>query len=556
MTTPDVPSIPVLDYLRKAFQQDQISAFVTQNPDGTLVITADIGPGSSNLFNEPLIGARGNAGAAQFPLLLEPDIFPVTSDLPGPGVLLNTAADIGKFWMIAQQDDNGNYISVGAYIWYGLGGFRFLPFGPVGPPGPYPVIQPQVTLLPPDQFSQQVVTPATGGGTAANPYISMFNLSIPEGPVGTGPPLANMADFEPLQPTVGQFITATGQNVTYQGQVLPQWAPANTGDLPMLPYIVPQSMFLPLPGNDFTVVGATNILNAILALIAAFIGIITSVIQDVLDFVMNILTGGAMTRGNSPTTVHAALSGVATNVNTLTSAMGSSFSSSSQLQNVAFALNTFGGTVTTPIQNAADATANSLGIAGSGHSLATVANAVTYSLQPIAEHVTRALKTPNAPGPGIPTIASFAVPPQPFPWKPLVFGQIRMSAEGGGAILGTQLIGAQVCIGFAGGQQIARGFGHVLNRVVTIVPHTSSAGNPSLAMNPWNGLGTIPANTPGALFVNLVNDGPPTKFSYIPADAQLIVLTCPVTTQAQLGLGTPAALHTRLSLQAASVHSP
>jgi hypothetical protein len=550
MTT---PAIDVLDYLRTAFAQDQIAAFVTQNPDGTIVISADIGPGSSNLYNNPLIGAEGNPGNAQFPLLPEPDIFPSSTDLPGPGVLLNTAADIGKFWMIAAQDGNGNYISVGAYIWFGTQ-FRFLPFGPAGPPGPYPVIAPQVTLLPPDQQSVQVVSvngqpvngPLFGAGTVTNPYVSMMNLSIPDGPRGPGPTLASMADFEALQPTVGQFVTATGNNVSFQGQLCPQWAPSNTGDLPALPYIVPQSAFFAVAGITLGPVVAT-LANAISTLVG-FIGNLTSGIASVLDGAITTLTG-AVSRGNTVSGVHTTLSTVSTHINTLLTALGSSVTASSPISQIGFTLNTFSSTVTTPIQTALDAVANDLGLSGVGHTLSTVAQAILNTLGSVVQQIENVFG-----GNGIPTICAFTVPANPWPWKPIVFGQIRMFEAG--LSLNPLSMGIEVVIGWPGGVQIARGFGNTLSGVVNVVPHTSTPGNPSFAMNPWNSIGLIPAGVPGALFINVINDGIASVYNYNPSDAQVMVIACPTTTQAQLGLSTPAALSPKISLQVASVHSP
>jgi hypothetical protein len=244
MTAP----VNVLAYLRSAFQQSQINALVTQNPDGTLLIQCDIGAGPAQLYNQPLVGSPGPAGAAQFPLNVQPTIYTDPNDLPAANVLTNTVADIGRFWMIVVTDTSGNCISVGAYIWYGQG-WRFLPFGIQGPPGPYGVIAPTVQLLGPNQESQQGLV--TGAGTAVSPYQLPIGLSVPTGPPGPSATLASMADFVPNIPTVGQFVTATGNNVTFQGRSLPQWAPSNTGELPLMPYIVPQAAFVNAFGVNF-----------------------------------------------------------------------------------------------------------------------------------------------------------------------------------------------------------------------------------------------------------------------------------------------------------------
>jgi hypothetical protein len=544
MTT---PSIDVLNYLRSAFNQDQISALVTQNPDGTVTITADIGPGSSNLSNQPLVGADGIPGTDQFPVQLEPDIFSSPSDLPGPGVLKPTAADIGKFWMIAIQDGDGNFISNGAYIWFGptaitSAQFRFLPFGPAGPPGPYGTIVPTVELLPPNQTSQQL--PSTGDGSPTDPYITPFALSIPQGPRGPGPTLASMADFEALTPTVGQFVTATGRQVTFEGQVLPQWAPMNTGDLPLLPFIVPQSAFIAVSGITFG--NITAVVSGTIAQLTSFAGSFTSGIGSVLDGAITTLSGGTVSRGNTIGGVKSTLSTIESNLNNVLSEIGSSLTAASPLSQISFAVNSFVGTITSPIQSAVDTFLNSVGIPGIGNPIATVATAVTGTLQGVIQQIENALN-----GDDIPTIAAFTVPALPWAWKPIVLGQIRMfEAE---FSLQPLLMGIEVTLGWPGGITVARGFGNTLSGVVNVMPHTSWPGNPSFAMNPWNSVGFVPANTPGSLFVNIVNDGIAAIYDYNPSDAQIIVMACPVTTQAQLGLSVPTALQTKLSLQVASV---
>lgn len=239
MTT---PAIDALDYLRNALNSGQVSAFVTQNADGTLAASVDIGPGSDQLEVTPLLGPTGPAGPAQFPLIPQPDIYTDPSDLPA--ALTNTAADIGKFWIIVQTDGSGNTISVMAYIWYGKQ-YRKLPFGTQGPEGPYGIIKPFVTLLPPDETSTLVVS---GAGTMVSPYSATLDLSIPAGPPGESQPLANFADInETVPPTVGQFLTATSTMVG--GHHV--WTPQNVGDVPLMPYSVPRSAFTAQFGINF-----------------------------------------------------------------------------------------------------------------------------------------------------------------------------------------------------------------------------------------------------------------------------------------------------------------
>ena len=226
MTT---PSVDAIDYLRDAMNSGQISALVTQNPDGTLAVSADIGPGHKQTTIQPLKGPEGSAGAAQFPLIPMPDVFTTPDALPWTTL---GVADTGKFWVIVQTDSSGDVMSVAAYIWYG-NQFRWLPFGSQGPEGPYPWITPSVELLGPDEASVFDVT--GGAGTGASPYTGLLELSVPAGPQGPSCPLAQFTDVDETTtpPLPGQFLAFTGS----------EWVPQSVGDIPLMPYTVPQSLF-------------------------------------------------------------------------------------------------------------------------------------------------------------------------------------------------------------------------------------------------------------------------------------------------------------------------
>jgi hypothetical protein len=119
------PQINTLEYIRRALSDQQNSAVVTQNVDGTLTIALDIGPGPHLVDLEALEGPAGPVGPPQFPLQLMPDVYTDPLDLPN-NLLTNSDADIGKYWLITQSDEDG-VISTGAYIWFGTE-YRFLPF--------------------------------------------------------------------------------------------------------------------------------------------------------------------------------------------------------------------------------------------------------------------------------------------------------------------------------------------------------------------------------------------------------------------------------------------
>lgn len=251
------PAINTLEYLRRALSDEQNSAVVSQNADGTLSITVDIGPGPAEIDLEPLQGPTGPPGLPQFPLILMSDQLTDPKDLPFN--LTNTNADIGKYFLITKSDANGVILSA-AYIWFGTE-YRVLHFGNQGPPGSYGVIKPYVSLLGPDNLStmtwmdgEPVVTEAPpDAGTADDPYRVRFNLSIPQGPPGESCPLFNMPDVShETPPLTGQLLAYNGNTVTVDDVDLPVWEPTSTGDIVPMPYIVPSSAFSSYSHVDFS----------------------------------------------------------------------------------------------------------------------------------------------------------------------------------------------------------------------------------------------------------------------------------------------------------------
>lgn len=240
------PAINTLEYLRRALSTPDNSAVVTQNADGTLSISVDIGPGIAEIDLEPLQGPTGAPGLPQFPLMLMPDQLTDPKDLPFD--LTNTSADVGKYFLITKSDANGVILSA-AYIWFGTE-YRVLHFGNQGPPGPYGVIKPYVTLLAPDNTSTMTWT---GSGTATAPYKQTFNLSIPEGPMGESCPLFDMPDVShSTPPLTGQLLAYNGNTISHTGSTLPLWEPTSTGDIIPQPYLVPSSAFSSYANIDFS----------------------------------------------------------------------------------------------------------------------------------------------------------------------------------------------------------------------------------------------------------------------------------------------------------------
>jgi hypothetical protein len=129
-------------------------------------------------------------------------------------------------------------------------------------------------------------------------------------------------------------------------------------------------------------------------------------------------------------------------------------------------------------------------------------------------------------------VGSFAVPPQPFDWKPMVWGHIRAQGVDSNLLDGIFTIGAEVTLGDAlSGQRIGRGFGNISNWT-TIVPHFSTPSAQATAVTPENGVAFVPAyhsGSQGTLYVSLFNDGAVGQYSFDKNNAQLIVMVVPVS---------------------------
>jgi hypothetical protein len=127
-------------------------------------------------------------------------------------------------------------------------------------------------------------------------------------------------------------------------------------------------------------------------------------------------------------------------------------------------------------------------------------------------------------------IGSFAIPAQPFPWTPIVWGHIG----GGGVNLSKApfKIGAEVLLGDpAHGTMIARGFGTTIGEM-NIMPHYSTPADHNKVLTPTNQYAVVPANhtnpAQGTVYVNLWNDGQYGAYDFTPGGAQIFVLVLPL----------------------------
>lgn len=127
-------------------------------------------------------------------------------------------------------------------------------------------------------------------------------------------------------------------------------------------------------------------------------------------------------------------------------------------------------------------------------------------------------------------IVSFAVPPQPFDWKPIVFGQVRV--VGVEVDADPLIIGCEVRIGHASaGTLVGRGFGNI-STWTTIIPHFSSTQSAHDAITPENSTAVVPAyhsGTEGTVYASVFNDGAGGAYNFNKNNAQLVILVVPVS---------------------------
>jgi hypothetical protein len=194
--------------------------------------------GDQGVLTVPVLqGPPGVQGAPQFALMFQNDNLSAPADLPND--LTNTDADIGKYWIFATVDSNGNITGTTAYIWYGTE-YRQLPMGSQGPPGPYPVITPVVDLIDSDLTSYVTVS-----GPTSNPQWQL-NLAVPAGPPGPSASLSACPDVNlSTPPSLGQVLGFNGQ---YTLTGAPIFQPMDIGDIMPRPYTIPESAFTSYSG--------------------------------------------------------------------------------------------------------------------------------------------------------------------------------------------------------------------------------------------------------------------------------------------------------------------
>lgn len=457
------------------------------NNPNMFAATMEAFQGQAALTVPVLQGPKGDPGAPSFALRWQNDNKTQPSQLPTD--LGDTVADLGKYWVFGIADDLGHLVETSMFIWWGTSiGFRQLPIGTPGPPGPYPMIAPTIVLEAPGSGNGPGGVDSWVGvsGTASNPSF-VFHIAAPEGIAGPSAALFTCPDVDMAGWSPGDSLIISNRVTPGAPTGFSLTPSATGGTLAAGDYfycvtaILANGETAPTAEIEVTLTGTTSSVHA--AWFAPAAG----------------CKGYRLYRGNIAFT---------TNVLVAEISSGTTLSFTDT------------GAATSP---------------GSPPSEGVVAGLPIWVPQAPVLYIPQFYTIPEAAftsiegiGGASQPVCTFPVPQQPWPWKPWVVGQMQIF--GANISLTPLLVGAQVLLGSpTTGTEVGRGYGNSLG-YVTFIPQASSSGNPSAAITPTNTLGKVPANhtgSVGTLYINLINTGMAGVYDFNSANAQMGVLIIP-----------------------------
>jgi hypothetical protein len=202
--------------------------------------TLELFGGNGTLSLAALMGPPGPPGRNAPILKLQSDNIVVVDDLPTN--LTNDPADIGKYWIIEERDDLGNVLGSKAYLWHGTH-WQVFQMGTQGPPGPVPIITPNVELLDPDD--PDVDSYITVTGTDTLPNWTMY-LKSPRGPRGPATSIAAAPDVN------GNMVPQTGDVLTFNEKT-DLWEPRPASEIGQRFFTMPEAAFNSVSGLQASV---------------------------------------------------------------------------------------------------------------------------------------------------------------------------------------------------------------------------------------------------------------------------------------------------------------
>jgi hypothetical protein len=436
-----------------------------------------------------LQGVKGDPGEPSFALQWQNDDKIDPSQLPTD--LGDTAADRGKFWVFGVTDENGNTVATTMYVWWGTAiGWRQLPVGAPGPPGPYPIITPNIVLEVPGSGH------GPGGvdswihvdGIASNPVFE-FHIAAPRGVPGPAASLGEAldVDFTTRAPQAGDTLVCTER--------LTPGAPTSLG-------ILPHTTGGALPAGTYFYKVTATMTNA------ETVGS-NEVTTGALTGTTNSVDLSWSEPPNSGATGYNIYRGTA---------IGQENVLVANIPDASITTFTDVGGPTSPMPMP------SVGLVA-GRKI-WVPKAPTQQYGMIYTIPEAAFTSAMGIGGATQPICTFDVPAQDWPWKPIVFGQVQIF--GLNISFTPLLVGAEVLLGDpTTGQRVARGFGNSLG-YTTFIPHPSGPDNTSAAITPSNALGLVPAGQTGKLYFNLVNQGMAGVYDFTAVNSGAFVVAWPV----------------------------
>lgn len=446
--------------------------------------------GSQAVLTVPVLqGIKGNPGNPQSPLNFQNDSLSSPADLPTG---LNDTTDLAKYWVFGVTDQNGNVVATDMYVWYGTTiGFKSFPIGQPGPPGASPLITPQIIREEPGNGNGPNGADSwiAVQGTVSNPTF-VYHIAAPQGDPGPAGQLNTCPDID--------FVTAgpnPGDTLKCSARVLPG-APIGLTILPS---------------------GTGGTLAA-----GSWFYVITSTMSHGESLQSNEVE--ATTVGTTSSVV----------LNWVQPSGGGAIGYKVYRGNTALGISTLIGTVTNP----ATTTFTDTGISGTPASPPSVGVVAGRSIWVPSSQVPTipllytipqsAFMATSGIGGAKQPVCTFAVPQQPWPWKPYVVGSMKIF--GLNISFSPLLVGAEVLLGNATtGTLVASGEGNSLG-AVSIIPNSSNTSNQSQAMTPTNNIGLVPPNhqgNQGTIYVSLVQQGMAGTYDYNPAGSRLAVLVLP-----------------------------
>jgi hypothetical protein len=441
-----------------------------------------------------LQGIQGNPGQMSFALRWQNPTVPLAGPANLPTNLTNLATDLGKYWTFSVTDQNGNTIATVMYVWYGtIIGFVELPVGSPGPPGASPVITPILVLQEPNNGlgPNGVNSWIQVTGTVSNPTYT-FNIAAPQGIAGPPGTLFSCPDINfvttPPEPGDALICTSTVVPGAPTGLTI---NPLSTGGtlaagtwFYSVTALVTNGESLQANEVEATTVGSTSSIVLAWNAPSASSG----------------ATGYNIYRGSAATNL-------SVRVGTVNSGTTTTFTDTG-----------FAGTPASP---------PSAGVVA-GRSIWGASAQTTFAPQ-LFTVPQSAFTSIEGIGAATQPICTFAMPQQPWPWVPVVFGSLAIL--GFDISLTSFLIGAQVLLGnVTTGTLVAAGAGNAFGSVL-ITPQASTISNASTAITPTNGVGVVPANhtgNQGTIYVSLVQQGLAGVYDFSSAGASLSVLVVPV----------------------------